>query len=63
MVPQLIQNHQKLTITKKLPLMNNLVKPLAKSVSVSLWLTAAAAAANAAIEEVPWGIWFIDKRH
>ena len=43
--------------------MNNLVKPLAKSVSVSLWLTAAAAAANAAIEEVPWGIWFIDKRH
>ena len=49
--------------------MNNLIKPLAKSVSVSLWLTAAAAAAaaanaaNAAIEEVPWGIWFIDKRH
>ena len=40
--------------------MNNLIKPLAKSVSVSLWLTAAAAAAaaaaNAAIEEVPWGI-------
>ena len=47
--------------------MNNLIKPLAKSVSVSLWLTAAAAAAaaaaNAAIQEVPWGIWFIDKRH
>ena len=42
--------------------MNNLIKPLAKSLSVSLWLTAAAAA-NAAIEEVPWGIWFIDKRH
>ena len=69
MVPQLIQNYQKLNSIKigqsegflgrllglllktGLPLVENVLKPLAKSVLIPLGLTAAASATDAAIQK------------
>ena len=39
-----------------LPLIKNVIKPLAKSVLIPLGLTAAASAADAGIHKKPWGL-------
>ena len=56
MVHQLIWNYQKLNCIKTgLPLIGNVLKPLAKSVLISLGLTAAASATDAAIHKKMFG--------
>ena len=75
MIPRLIQNYRKLhkigqsggflgrllgpLLKTELPLIGNLLKPLAKSVLIPLGLTAAAAATDAAIHKNMFGLGMI----